>query len=608
MRSAIFLALCGLSATFAVPLEKKADYAIKDSHFIPSQWKKLAKAHPSHTISLRIGVKQGNFKELERQLLEVSDPEHHLYGKHLSQDDVTSLVAPSQQALGLVHDWLEDNNIRLDQVRYTPAKDWVIVNLPVTEVENLLDTEYHVYENDAGSRIVRTPEYSLPKWLHEHVDTIQPTNYFSDPKAMAKLPFGLEDQGLTFQEATVSADSTNLKTYGGNDAAAVCNTSAVSSLCLRTLYRTVDYTPEVPHLNYVGTTNYLNETANYSDFHIYMSQQRKDADSKYQYSYQIVDNGINFQGLETEFYGERDVEANLDVQTVGGIAYPTRFTTYSTGGSPPFTPDLATPTNTNEPYLTWVNYVLSQPSVPFTISTSYGDDEQSVPKSYAQRVCAEFAALGARGSTLLFSSGDNGVGKNGTCLSNDGKNTPKFQPSFPASCPYVTTVGGTKNINPEEVAYRVRNGYVAGGGVSNYFPRPLYQKSAVKKYLASIGNLHKGLYNPNGRAYPDISAQGYGFVVVYGGKNTLVDGTSASSPAAAGILTNVNDALIAAGRPPLGFMNPWLYSRAGKGFNDITVGNIWGCNTSGFPAKDGWDLATGYGTPDFKNIRAALGV
>lgn len=344
---------------------------------------------------------------------------------------------------------------------------------------------------------------------------------------MAKLPFGTDHQELTFA-------GENSKIASSGDAAAVCNVSAVTSLCLRTLYNTVDYVPKVPQLNYVGTTNYLNESANYSDFHIFMSKYRSDSKPSYQYSYQTIDGGINMQAPETEFYGDRDVEANLDVQTVGGIVYPTKFTTYSTGGSPPFKPDLFTPTNTNEPYLTWVNYVLGQKSVPFTISTSYGDDEQSVPESYARRVCAEFAQLGARGSTLLFSSGDNGVGANGTCVSNDGKNTPKFQPSFPASCPYITAVGGTKDINPEVVAFRERNGYVAGGGISNYFPRPAYQFPEVQKYLASIGDLHKGLYNPNGRAYPDISAQGFGFVVVYGGRNILVDGTSASSPAAAG--------------------------------------------------------------------------
>ena len=44
------------------------------------------------------------------------------------------------------------------------------------------------------------------------------------------------------------------------------------------------------------------------------------------------------------------------------------------------------------------------------MSTSYGEDEQTVPESFARRVCADFAQLGARGVTLVFSSGDGGVG------------------------------------------------------------------------------------------------------------------------------------------------------------------------------------------------------
>jgi hypothetical protein len=106
----------------------------------------------------------------------------------------------------------------------------------------------------------------------------------------------------------------------------------------------------------------------------------------------------------------------------------------------------------------------------------------------------------------------------------------------------------------------------------------------------------------------------------------MLDGTSASVPTVAGskspihsivynagrgliltlVITLVNDALLAAGRAPLGFLNPWLYSWGYNGFNDITIGRNWGCNVSGFPAQQGWDLPSGYGTPDFKKIRSVL--
>jgi tripeptidyl-peptidase-1 len=63
--------------------------------------------------------------------------------------------------------------------------------------------------------------------------------------------------------------------------------------------------------------------------------------------------------------------------------------------------------------------------------------QNTVPESYARRVCAELGVLGAKGVSLLFSSGDGGVGDGNSdpathkCYSNDGKNTTKFLPIFP---------------------------------------------------------------------------------------------------------------------------------------------------------------------------------
>jgi tripeptidyl-peptidase-1 len=127
-------------------------------------------------------------------------------------------------------------------------------------------------------------------------------------------------------------------------------------------------------------------------------------------------------------------QGNLDVQYAESISYPTPSIYYSTGGSPPFYPDSLTPTNLNEPYLDWLDFILRQSTIPQTISTSYGDDEQTVPQDYATSVCHLFAQLGARGVSVLFASGDFGVG-GGSCLSNSGDiDSTQFVPIFPASC------------------------------------------------------------------------------------------------------------------------------------------------------------------------------
>ncbi len=57
----------------------------------------------------------------------------------------------------------------------------------------------------------------------------------------------------------------------------------------------------------------------------------------------------------------------------------------------------------------------------------------------------------------------------------------------------------------------------------------------------------------------------------------------------AGIVSLLNDYLLSQGKVSLGFLNPWLYSRALAGFNDITSGSNPGCKTDGFSAIAGWD-------------------
>ena len=91
---------------------------------------------------------------------------------------------------------------------------------------------------------------------------------------------------------------------------------------------------------------------------------------------------IEFNGGQNN-QSEPGVEADLDTQTTTGLTFPTPNIYFSTGGSPPFIPDDNTPTNTNEPYDKWIEGVLSLDKIPPVISTSYGDDEQTVPEDFA---------------------------------------------------------------------------------------------------------------------------------------------------------------------------------------------------------------------------------
>lgn len=91
-----------------------------------------------------------------------------------------------------------------------------------------------------------------------------------------------------------------------------------------------------------------------------------------------------------------------------------------------------------------------------------------------------------------------------------------------------------------------------------------------------------------------------------------VGGTSASAPIVAGGLALLNNLLAAAGRPSTGWIHPTLYSHP-QAFTDITTGGSYGCKgindtTLGFPAKAGWDAASGLGSLHFPALRAIYGV
>lgn len=332
----------------------------------------------------------------------------------MTADEVNELVKPTDEALQFVQDWLSDAGIETASLSYSPAKDWIKITLAVNEVETLLDTEYSVFEHaSSGGQIVRTEKYSLPLHLHDHIAVIQPTNSFFRPQPMKTTYKTVKDQGdwkppppPPYYPGTPTAEQ-------------VCNTSAVTPLCLRTLYGTVDYTPRSAGKNKVGLNDFLGESNNRSDVKLFLEEYRPEAASAaYQFKVEIIAGGNNEQTQEnaTELEDGKDLEGNLDAETILGIAWPTPLTAFTTGTSPPFIVDLNTPTDTNEPYLVWLQHVLAQPDLPQVISTSYDDDEQTVPLSYATSVCNGFAQLGARGISVLFASGDGGVGDEGYVL------------------------------------------------------------------------------------------------------------------------------------------------------------------------------------------------
>ena len=196
-------------------------------------------------------------------------------------------------------------------------------------------------------------------------------------------------------------------------------------------------------------------------------------------------------------------------------------------------------------------------SPPLVHSVSYGNDEaQQTSTEFMLEANTAFMKLGAMGISVLFASGDQGV------LGREGK-AAKYHPDFPAASPYITAVGGTdfatKGVIGAEKAWTQ-----GGGGFSNTFAIPAYQKDAVAAYLSAAGSSLPAAakWNATGRAYPDVAAlggQANAYCIRAGSMFAGVAGTSASCPVVAAVIAKLNELRLAKGGKALGFLNPWIY-------------------------------------------------
>ena len=78
-------------------------------------------------------------------------------------------------------------------------------------------------------------------------------------------------------------------------------------------------------------------------------------------------------------------------------------------------------------------------------------------------------------------------------------------------------------------------------------------------------------------------------------------GTSASAPIVASLFNRIVEERLRAGKGPLGFINPTIYSHP-EALNDIVSGHNAACGTRGFACAAGWDPVTGLGTPNYPKL------
>ncbi|TDZ13570.1 Tripeptidyl-peptidase sed3 [Colletotrichum spinosum] len=581
----------------------------------PAPWTRSRPADPDHQFQLSMAIDRS--QHVEDALYSVSTPGHESYGRHLTMEEALGLLKPDDEALDAVKSWIvEQGNVDRDAI--VGEDHWIRVTTTVSKANTLLEADFSWFRHaDSNKEVLRTLTYSLPTRLKSQISLITPTTRFcSHPMMHQPTEGGSLDELRRHKRSFAGASPATVWTSDAVDTIpavsraqvdASCNRTVTPS-CVRALYNVPANVP-VSKARGLGVYASQNQVAKFADFATFA--QRVDPPSAgVNFSFLSINGGVTDQN-QNQF---SNAELNFDVQYAASLSNPVPNVVLAVAGDGPIKLELGGQQgDTTEPWLIWLDAILKLPDdrLPHTITTSFGENEQSLPDGYAQQVCNQFGALGARGVSMFAASGDSGPGN--TCVTNDGTASARFNAVFPASCPFVTGVGGVRGVSPE------RASSFSSGGFSDKFARPSYQDQAVPPYVANtVGGRFQGLFNASGRGFPDVSAQSFNATFVTGGMFGGFRGTSAAAPMWAGAVAQVNAALIQAGKPPMGFVNPWLYGPGLQAVNDVTEGASVGCtNTTAFgtllfppefgakivpdaswPAVAGWDAVTGLGTPD----------
>ncbi|HYH54222.1 MAG TPA: S53 family peptidase [Solirubrobacterales bacterium] len=264
-----------------------------------------------------------------------------------------------------------------------------------------------------------------------------------------------------------------------------------------------------------------------------------------------------------------------------------------------------------------------QQDVAKVMSSSWGICEKWVENESAAAMDTLLQEAAAQGQSFFVAAGDEG---STDCYEAEGDHDKALAVDFPGSHPFATDVGGTRMEEPtattptEYLWNEAPEWGAGGGGLSEHFPMPSYQRQAAAG-LGVVGALSSG--ETCGFSYcrqvPDVSANASletGYVTHTEDQWDVSGGTSAAAPlwAAFAALTNASPSCHG---HSIGFANPALYAIAGSdyaaNFHDVTAARPGGLPTNNrfdssqpFPATAGYDMATGLGTPKAGALAASL--
>ncbi len=510
----------------------------------------------TNQLNLAIGLPLRDAKGLDDYLARLYDPASADYRKYLTPEQFTEKFAPTERDYQAVIDFAKRNHLT---VTATHGNRLLLdVSGAVADVQRALHITMHTYRHPDGSRDFFAPD------IEPSVDASLPVADISGLSDYI-LP---QPKNLKMNAAPVTPQSGSGSggSYLGKDFSAA-------------------YLPGVT-LTGTGQMVGLVEFDGYhaSDISGYETTAGLPAVPLQNI---LLD---NFSGNPTTGPNSGNGEVSLDIELTAAMAPGlSKIVVFEAGPNG----------NQNDV----LNSMVANPQIKqFSCSWGWGGG----PSTTTDNI---FKQMAAQGQSFFVASGDGDAYTTGASSVN-GVDNPSLV-NAPASCPFITVVGGTtlSTTGPggqwsSEAVWNwglTKGSYVgSGGGVSSYYSIPDWQKNV---------NMTANGGSTSFRNIPDVAMVADDVYVLYqNGTVGTFGGTSCATPLWAALTALVNQQAAANGNPSVGFINPAIYA-IGTGpnytldFHDTTAGdNTWPKSPSQFQAVNGYDLCTGWGTPNGKNL------
>ena len=519
--------------------------------------------------------------DLESLLAQQQDPTSANYHQWLTPEQYADRFGRPQADVDKITAWLTGAGLNVSSV--ARGRNSILFSGNVRTVESAFATEIHRYNVNGESHFANATEPSVPAAIGGMIQAVHGLNDFRmKPRLKKSL-------------ARYTSGSSGYHSLAPDDIAAIYDIKPILDSGI---------TGTGQKLVIVGQTDIL--LSDIASFRSFFNLPPNPPQI-------LLVPGSPDPGIQS---GDQD-EANLDIEFSGAVARNA-------------TVIFVTSTDV----VVSAQYAINNNLAP-VLSMSYGDCESDTGSSGSEGLIALQALAqqgNAQGITWLAASGDSGAAD---CYLDGlrGNAGGELAVDAPGSIPEVTSVGGTEMNEGSGTFFALANN-ANHASVSTYIPEMAWNDSLIDgSPSASGGGVSSYFSKPSWQTGTGVPADGYRDVpdlaltasdahdpmLFYSaGSIGAVGGTSCAAPTLAGIMTLLNQYLVANGLQKtagLGNINPRLYvmaQSAPAAFHDITVGSniVNGCigtrncnvGNVGYNAGVGYDQATGLGSVDAFNL------